>query len=135
MNKLIVSSILLLVLDFIWIGGYMGGEYKKMIRKIQGSDMQVNIIYAILSYVLMIIGLNFFVIPNINKDNLFNDSLKYGFLFGIVLFGVYDFTAGAVLKNWNLKLAILDILWGGTVYFLATFLTFKILDYFEKKIK
>ena len=132
MNKLIVSSILLLVLDFIWIGGYMGGEYKKMIRKIQGSDMQVNIIYAILSYVLMIIGLNFFVIPNINKDNLFNDSLKYGFLFGIVLFGVYDFTAGAVLKNWNLKLAILDILWGGTVYFLATFLTFKILDYFEK---
>tara|TARA_A100001035_G_C27568646_1_gene402058 strand:- start:99 stop:497 length:399 start_codon:yes stop_codon:yes gene_type:complete len=132
MNKLIVSSILLLVLDFIWIGGYMGGEYKKMIRKIQGSDMQVNIIYAILSYVLMIIGLNFFVIPNINKDNLFNDSLKYGFLFGIVLFGVYDFTAGAVLKNWNLKLAILDILWGGTVYFLATFLTFKILDYFER---
>ena len=132
MNKLIVSSILLLVLDFIWIGGYMGGEYKKMIRKIQGSDMQVNIIYAILSYILMIIGLNFFVIPNINKDNLFNDSLKYGFLFGIVLFGVYDFTAGAVLKNWNLKLAILDILWGGTVYFLATFLTFKILDYFER---
>ena len=132
MNKLIVSSILLLVLDFIWIGGYMGGEYKKMIRKIQGSDMQVNIIYAILSYVLMIIGLNFFVIPNINKDNLFNDSLKYGFLFGIVLFGVYDFTAGAVLKNWNLKLAILDILWGGTVYFLATFLTFKILDYFKR---
>lgn len=132
MNKLIVSSILLLVLDFIWIGGYMGGEYKKMIRKIQGSDMQVNIIYAILSYVLMIIGLNFFVIPNINKDNLFNDSLKYGFLFGIVLFGVYDFTVGAVLKNWNLKLAILDILWGGTVYFLATFLTFKILDYFER---
>ena len=132
MNKLIVSSILLLVLDFIWIGGYMGGEYKKMVRKIQGSDMQVNIIYAILSYALMIIGLNFFVIPNINKDNLFNDSLKYGFLFGIVLFGVYDFTAGAVLKNWNLKLAILDILWGGTVYFLATFLTFKILDYFER---
>ena len=132
MNKLIVSSILLLVLDFIWIGGYMGGEYKIMVRKIQGSDMQVNIIYAILSYILMIIGLNFFVIPNINKDNLFNDSLKYGFLFGIVLFGVYDFTAGAVLKNWNLKLAILDILWGGTVYFLATFLTFKILDYFER---
>ena len=80
----------------------------------------------------MIIGLNFFVISNINKDNLFNDSLKYGFLFGIVLFGVYDFTACAVLKNWNLKLAILDILWGGTVYFLATFLTFKILDYFER---
>lgn len=108
----------------------MGGEYKKMIRKIQGSDMQLNVMYAILSYTLMIIGLNVFVIPNINKDNLFNDSLKYGFLFGIILYGVYDFTIGAVLKDWNFKLAIMDVLWGGTVYFLATYLTFTILEYF-----
>ena len=130
MNKLIVSSVLLLVLDLIWLKGYMGNEYKKMIRKIQGSDMRVNTIYAILSYTLMIIGLNVFVIPNINKDKLLFDSLKYGFLFGIILYGVYDFTIGAVLKDWNLNLAIVDVLWGGIVYFLATYLTFKILEHF-----
>jgi len=109
----------------------MGNEYKKMIRKIQGSDMQVNTVYAIMSYALMIIGLNVFVIPNINKDNLMMDSLKYGFLFGVVLYGVYDFTIGAVLKGWNFKLALIDVLWGGIVYFLASYLTFKILDHFE----
>jgi len=130
MNKLIISSVLLLVLDLIWLKGYMGNEYKKMIRKIQGSDMRVNTVYAILSYALMIIGLNVFVIPNINKDNLLFDSLKYGFLFGIILYGVYDFTIGAVLKDWNLNLAIVDVLWGGIVYFLATYLTFTILDQF-----
>lgn len=130
MNKLIVSSVLLLVLDLIWLKGYMGNEYKKMIRKIQGSDMHVNTVYAILSYALMIIGLNVFVIPNINKDNLLFDSLKYGFLFGIILYGVYDFTIGAVLKDWNINLAIVDVLWGGIVYFLATYLTFKILEHF-----
>ena len=127
MTKLIVSAILLLILDLIWIVGYMANGYRKMIRKIQGSDMQVNVIYAILSYTLMIIGLNVFVIPSINKENLIIDSLKYGFLFGIVLYGVYDFTIGAVLKDWNMKLAILDILWGGTLYFLVTYLTFKII--------
>ena len=130
MNKLIISSFLLLALDLIWLKGYMGNEYRKMIRKIQGSDMQVNTIYAILSYALMIIGLNVFVIPNINRDNLMMDSLKYGFLFGIVLYGVYDFTIGAVLKGWNFKLALIDVLWGGIVYFLASYLTFKILDHF-----
>lgn len=130
MNKLIISSFLLLALDLIWLKGYMGNEYRKMIRKIQGSDMQVNTIYAILSYALMIIGLNVFVIPNINKDNLMMDSLKYGFLFGIVLYGVYDFTIAAVLKGWNFKLALIDVLWGGIVYFLASYLTFKILDHF-----
>jgi len=131
MNKLIISSFLLLALDLIWLKGYMGNEYKKMIRKIQGSDMQVNTVYAIMSYALMIIGLNVFVIPNINKDNLMMDSLKYGFLFGVVLYGVYDFTIGAVLKGWNFKLALIDVLWGGIVYFLASYLTFKILDHFE----
>ena len=129
MNKLIISSFLLLALDLIWLKGYMGNEYRKMIRKIQGSDMQVNTVYAIMSYTLMIIGLNVFVIPNINKDNLMMDSLKYGFLFGIVLYGVYDFTIGAVLKGWNFKLALIDVLWGGIVYFLASYLTFKILDH------
>ena len=132
MNKLIISSFLLLALDLIWLKGYMGNEYRKMIRKIQGSDMQVNTVYAIMSYTLMIIGLNVFVIPNINKDNLMMDSLKYGFLFGIVLYGVYDFTIGAVLKGWNFKLALIDVLWGGIVYFLASYLTFKILDHFER---
>ena len=130
MNKLIISSFLLLALDLIWLKGYMGNEYRKMIRKIQGSDMQVNTNYAIMSYALMIIGLNVFVIPNINRDNLMMDSLKYGFLFGIVLYGVYDFTIGAVLKGWNFKLALIDVLWGGIVYFLASYLTFKILDHF-----
>lgn len=132
MNKVIISSVILLVLDFLWLGGYMANEYKIMIPKIQGSEMDTNLIYAFMSYILMIIGLNVFVIPNINKDNLLNDSIKYGFLFGIVLYGVYDFTAGAVLKNWDLNLAIVDVLWGGIVYFLASYLTFKLLGHFEK---
>ena len=132
MNKIIVSSVLLLLLDFLWLGGYMANEYKVMIPKIQGSDMEANLVYAILSYTLMVIGLNVFVIPNINKDNLLNDSIKYGFLFGVILYGVYDFTAGAVLKDWDVSLAIKDVLWGGTVYFLASYLTFKLIDHFEK---
>ena len=46
-----------------------------------------------------------------------------GSLFGIILYGVYDFTAAAVLKNWDIKLAIKDILWGGFVYFITSLVT------------
>jgi len=49
------------------------------------------------------------------------DSLMYGLIFGIVLYGVYDFTAGAVLKNWDVKLAVTDVMWGGIVYFMAAY--------------
>ena len=110
-----VSSITLLILDFLWLGGFMGKKYGLMIPKIQGSKMETNLVYALFAYLLMLVGLNMFVLPSIN----IKDCLKYGFVFGIVLYGVYDFTAGAVFKNWDLNLALIDVLWGGIVYFLS----------------
>ncbi len=133
MNKIIISSITLLVLDFCWIGLFMGGQYNRMVPLIQGSKMVMNYYSAALAYLLMIVGLQVFVIPNINPRKLLTSSLKYGFLFGIILYGVYDLTAGAVFKKWDFKLAIMDILWGGLVYFLTCLITFKIVEALNKK--
>lgn len=129
MNKIVISTILLLVLDIIWIGGFMGGQYEGMIKKIQGSKMTVNLLYAVLTYILMIIGLQFFVISNIKEENMLMDSLKYGFLYGMILYGVYGLTAAAVIKDWDILVTVYDIIWGGTVYFLTAYLTFVILSY------
>ena len=134
-KKIIISSLILLVLDFGWLGFFMGGQYHRMIPLIQGSKMIINYYYVVLAYILMIIGLQVFVIPNINPKKLLSSSLKYGFLFGIILYGVYDFTAGAVLKKWDFQLAIADILWGGIVYFLTCLITFKIIEELNKKKK
>lgn len=118
----LISTATLLILDFIWIGLYMGSRYTTMIKKIQGTPMKTNKLYAAIAYTLMVIGLNLFVLPNINIKNItINDCLTYGFMFGLVLYGVYDFTIGAVLEKWNMSLAILDVLWGGFVYFIACY--------------
>tara|TARA_Y200000002_G_C22590359_1_gene624933 strand:- start:233 stop:613 length:381 start_codon:yes stop_codon:yes gene_type:complete len=122
MKKEIISVIILLVLDFLWIGLFMKNRYEKEIKQIQGSSMKVNIVYGFISYTLMVIGLVVFVLPNIRTEHRLLDSLKYGFLFGMVVYGVYDFTAAAVLSKWNMTTSILDVLWGGTVYFLASYI-------------
>ena len=118
----IASSLILLIFDFLWLGTFMGKKYSVMIPRIQGSKMETNMVYAFFSYLLMLVGLNVFVLPNLNTKNItIEDCLKYGFLFGLVVYGVYDLTAGAVLKNWDMKLGLIDILWGGIVYFLACY--------------
>lgn len=122
MNRNIKASFILLVLDLVWIYLYMGKQYTNQIQQIQNSKMEVNPYLAVLSYLLMVLGLNMFVLPNIRKDHALEDSLKYGFTYGIILYGVYDFTAGAVLKDWNLRLSIIDILWGGFVYFISSYI-------------
>ena len=96
------------------------------IKNIQGEQMKPKLTHAIMAYFLMIVGLNLFVLPNIRKGYELQDSLKYGLTFGIVLYGVYDFTAGAVFKKWNTKLALIDIAWGGIVFFISTYIGTKL---------
>ena len=119
MKSNIIATLVLLILDFLWIGLFMGEQYGILVPKIQSTPMRVNPISAFLAYMLMAIGLILFVVPNISKQNALQDSLMYGFLFGLVVYGVYDFTAGAVFENWDWDLAMKDILWGGFVYTVA----------------
>jgi uncharacterized membrane protein len=72
----------------------------------------------------MIIGLFIFVLPNITKENALNDSLKYGGLFGLVIYGIFDFTNLALFKNYELSTAIFDVIWGSLLYFGTAYLTF-----------
>lgn len=117
----IIATIALLILDFTWISLYMGKQYQVQIKDIQGEQMKPKIIHALMAYILMVVGLNLFVLPNIRKGYELQDSLKYGLTFGIVLYGVYDFTAGSVFKKWDTKLALFDITWGGFVFFISTY--------------
>ena len=126
MNNYIISTIILLVLDIIWIQMFMKEKYNKQIYNIQKSKLVPKVNYALVAYILMVVGLNLFVIPHIRKGYELVDSLKYGFIFGIVLYGVYDFTCAAVFNNWDIQLAMIDVLWGGVVYFVSAYIGAKI---------
>lgn len=119
----LISTFTLLVLDLLWITIIMGPRYHVMIKNIQNKKMEINIVYAFIAYTLMVVGLNKFVLPMINiKHITIYDCLTLGSVFGIVLYGVYDFTSAAVLYNWDMNLAIIDVLWGGFVYFMSCYI-------------
>jgi len=120
-RKYFISVLILLLLDFLWINLFMGKRYKKMVKNIQNAEMDANYLPIIGAYSLMIVGLVLFVIPNITKENRFFDSLKYGFLFGFVAYGIYDLTCASVFTKWDMKLGIIDMIWGGFVYFCAAY--------------
>ena len=122
MDKRIIASIFLLIFDFLWIGLFMGKQYKTQVKNIQGKPMKTNIMFAVLAYTLMVVGMCLFVMPNIRDSHALIDSLTYGLTFGLVLYGVYDFTIAAVLSKWNIPLAIADIAWGSFVFFISAYL-------------
>ena len=112
----LIASIILLVLDLLWLKLFMGPKYEHLVPKIQGSKMQLNIYSAIGAYALMLVVLVNIVIK-------YKLSYLDTFIFGFCLYGVYDLTCGAIFKNWDFPLALIDMLWGGIVYVSALYIS------------
>ena len=90
----------------------MGNLFGKVVKKMTNKKMKVNFKAAVLSYMCMIIGARYLGLPNIKNNNIFNDSLYYGTLLGLLSFGVFDFTNKAVFQNYPWNVAYIDIAWG-----------------------
>lgn len=107
------SALLTLILiDVIWIMSYARFAYAQQLRHLlryTNNAMAPNWSAAFLVYLLMAIGLVFFVLP---KADHYLSALLWGALFGFILYGVYDFTNFAILTGWPLLLSIVDVLWG-----------------------
>lgn len=116
MNKLfavISTAIFLILIDSIYLT-LMKDYFNNQIKQVQGSPIQMNLYGTILCYILLIFGLYYFII----KDNR---TLLDAFILGIVIYGVYELTTIALLKNWNVKTVIIDTLWGGILFVLTTY--------------
>lgn len=109
-----ILSIVFLTLDGIWIGLIMQNHYNKTIKSIQGEDPSFKIIPAILCYFVLIGGLFYFVSQKLKKFD-FIQILSLTVPFGLCVFGTFDFTSSAILKNWDLTTAFIDLIWGTIV--------------------
>lgn len=94
--------------------------YAKQFLRINQGEMNINnrtYISAIISYILLAVGLYMFVL----KDN--NDMiLQKAFLFGIVIYGIYNATNLATINEFGIKESVVDTLWGGIICTIITFL-------------
>ena len=115
-TNLIISSILLLSVDSLYLS-FIKDFFKKQIEKVQKSSFQINIYGAVLSYLFLIIGINYFIIQP-------RRSYVDAFLLGLVIYGVYEGTTYALLKDWNINTVVIDTLWGGILFTLVTYLTY-----------
>ena len=64
---------------------------------------------------MLITGLYYFVIGP-------NKTSREGAFFGLVTYGVFDFTNHAILNNYSLPLAIMDTVWGAVLCGSTTFI-------------
>ena len=115
-KKIILITIIMLGLDTIYLG-LNRHFFENQVSDIQGGKLELHIIGAIPCYILLVLGLYYFIIRK-------NADLIDAFLFGLVVYGVYETTNYSIFKKWRPITVIMDTLWGAILMTLTTALTY-----------
>ena len=98
------------VIDLIWLGLVAKNFYRNNLKSIISPE--VNWAAAVIFYLVYISGIIFFAVrPAVNKNSL-AEAILLGGLFGFFTYATYDLTNMATIKEWPLKVVVVDILWG-----------------------
>ncbi|MDC1321287.1 DUF2177 family protein [Flavobacteriaceae bacterium] len=116
----IIPAFSMLFIDSVYLSNIGGPMFDKMVKKIQKDDMKINIYGAIGAYILMILAIYKFIIMERKPP-------MDAFILGLCIYGVFDFTNYAIFKNYSMMIGLLDMVWGGILYYIVTVITYKLL--------
>jgi len=111
---MLISAIIFISIDFVYLN-VIKDYFKNQIVSVQGSQPKINYLGAALCYIFLIAGINYFIIKP-------RKSVNDAFLLGIVIYGVYETTNYAILKNWSIMTVIMDTLGGGILFASTTYI-------------
>jgi uncharacterized membrane protein len=112
--QIAVTALTLLALDAAYISVVAKRHFQDLIARVQGKSMQVNYLAAAWCYVWLIAGLYYFVV-------LPRRTPTEAFFLGCVIYGVYETTTMALVREWSWHTVLMDTLWGGALFALTTY--------------
>jgi uncharacterized membrane protein len=105
-----IALAVFLVLDALWLSTVGRQLYLPDLKPILRSEP--NFAIAGLFYALFVAGLVFFVIaPGISSKDIWGAAMT-GAFFGLVAYATYDLTNLSTLKDFTVRVAVIDMLWG-----------------------
>ncbi len=124
-----IALVIFLIVDSIWLGVVAKDLYQNEIGHLLKENF--NFIAALIFYLFFIAGVVFFVInPSIEKQDIIF-AIYAGFLLGALTYATYDLTNLATLRDWPIKVTVIDIIWGGFITSFVSASTYYLIDLFK----
>lgn len=122
MKNLLVMFITLLLLDLIYLH-FLTPHFSSLVKKIQKSELKLNMISGFLCYLVMAFSLYYFIIRE-NKS-----ALDAGIL-GCCIYLVFELTNKALFIDWSWITVFIELVWGFTLFYVST----QIIYYLQNKM-
>jgi uncharacterized membrane protein len=109
--KYIIVLITSVILDSVWLGVIAKNFYARHIGFLMTATPNLKV--ALLFYIVFAVGVIVFIIsPALEGSWSLAKVVGYGALLGLVIYGGYDFTNQAIIKNWPVVITLADLAWG-----------------------
>jgi uncharacterized membrane protein len=106
----VITAIFFFAIDILWLGVIAKKFYNRHLARFFRE--RVNWTAASIFYCLYILGIMIFAtLPGIRSASLAHTTIL-GVLYGLFTYATYDLTNLATLKDWPVKIVVVDILWG-----------------------
>jgi len=116
--EILYTGIFLIILDAIYLS-FVYKWFNNIIVGIQGKSMIPRVFTTIICYFVLILGLWYFIIRE-------HRPIADAFLLGILVYSVYELTNISTIRNWSPNFALIDTLWGGTLFATVTYIVYRI---------
>jgi len=102
----LIGSLIIITIDSTYL--YFN---KNFYNNIIDPSVKMNLISAILIWILIIVSIQLLVL---SRDNLTQGKVfLYGILLGLAMYGVYNLTNASMYPNkWSIKIILGDTTWG-----------------------
>ncbi len=121
----LIALVVFFLIDIFWLVVVARKLYQQELGYIMSP--KPNWIAAGIFYLIFIGGVVFFVINPALEKNSWVYALLAGMLFGFITYSTYDLTNLATLKDWPIKITIIDLIWGTSLGGIVSTVTYFIL--------
>lgn len=106
----IATIIVMFILDLIWLSQIAQPLYQAGIGHLMAAEPKLG--FAALFYLVFVLGLMWFAVRPDAATKGLKSAFIAGAVFGFFVYASYDLTNLALLKDWPLKLSLIDMSWG-----------------------
>lgn len=104
------ASLVTMSLDLLWLGVLARGFYRRELGHLMADAVRWPA--ALAFYALYGGGVLYFCTLGALREGGLSAALRHGAVLGLLVYGTYDLTNMAVLRDWGARISAADVLWG-----------------------
>ena len=109
----IAAAIVFFAIDYVWLSRVAFNFYRSEIGHVLRDEP--NFAAAGAFYLFYIGGIVYFAVTPALANESWTHALVAGAILGLVAYGTYDMTNLATVKDWSVKVTVIDIVWGAAL--------------------